>query len=202
MIGPLAAIPAKLSQMGVDPDKVFAGLTIRASDLVPGNLVPYSQIVALLAKSAEATECPHFGLLLGEEHDHRSLGPLGELMANAPTVGEALQDFVIWQMDLSRAAASYLYRSGDCFHFGYGIYERNAPGSWQVYDLTITVGRNIVSGLSGAVKPDEILICHRTPTDRSPTSGSFTAFHVSTRARTVWSCRKAPCNTRFPTPIQ
>jgi AraC-like DNA-binding protein len=131
--------------------------------------VPYSSIVALLAKAAEITECPHFGLLLGEEHDHRSLGLLGELMANAATVGEALQDFVTWQLDLSRAAASYLYRSGDSFHFGYGIYERNAPGSFQVYDLTITVGRNIVSSLSrDAVGPEEILICHRTPTNRQP----------------------------------
>ena len=169
VIGPLAAIPAKLTEMGINPDEVFAGLTIRASDLVLGNLVPYSQIVALLAKSAEVAECPHFGLLLGEEHDHRSLGLLGELMANAATVGEALQDFVTWQMDLSRAAASYLYRSGDAFHFGYGIYERSAPGSFQVYDLTITVGRNIVSEtVRDAVRPEEILICHRSPTDRQP----------------------------------
>ena len=131
--------------------------------------MPYSEIVALLAKAAEVAECPHFGLLLGEEHDHRSLGLLGELMANAATVGEALQDFVTWQMDLSRAAASYLYRSGDAFHFGYGIYERNAPGSFQVYDLTITVGRNIVSSLSrDAVRPEEILICHRSPPNRQP----------------------------------
>jgi AraC-like DNA-binding protein len=169
VIGPLAAIPAKLAQMGVGPDKVFDGLAIRPSDLVMGNLVPCSEIVALLARCAEATDCPHFGLLLGEEHDHRSLGLLGELMAYAQTLGEALQDFVNWQIDLSRAAASYLYRSGDEFFFGYGIYERNAPGSWQVYDLTIAVGRNIVSGLSqDAVKPEDILISHRAPADRQP----------------------------------
>lgn len=169
IIGPLAAIPAKLRQLGVDPAAVFTGLRIVEADLTPGNLVPYSEIVTLLARAAESTGHQTFGLELGEGHDHLALGALGQLMANAPTIGEALQDYVSMQMALSRAAASYLYRAGDTYVFGYGTYERNTPGSWQVYDLTIIVALNIVSGLSrGAIAPDEILICHRPPADRRP----------------------------------
>lgn len=169
VIGPLASIPARLRQLGVEPGVVFSGLQIAEADLIPGNLVPYSEIVALLARAADATGRQTFGLELGEGHDHLALGALGQLMANAPTLGAALQDYVSMQMALSRAAASYLYRSGDTYVFGYGTYERNTPGSWQVYDLTIVVALNIVTSLSrGAIAPDEVLICHRPPADRRP----------------------------------
>ena len=166
---PLAAIPGKLAEMGVDPDSVFAGFSMQSSDLVQGNLVPFPDAVSLLARCAEATKCPHFGLLLGEGHDHRSMGLLGEVMANAETVGEALLDMVQWQLGNSRAAASYFYHSGGPFILGYGIYESSAPGIWQAYDLAMTMGRNIISGLSaGAKKPDDILISHRPPANRQP----------------------------------
>jgi AraC-like DNA-binding protein len=169
IIGPLAEIPAQLEKMGVDSARAFAGLDIGPSDLAIGNLVPYAEILRLLANSARISDCPHFGLLLGQEHDHTSLGILGQLMANAPTLGEALQDYVNWQIGLSRAAAACLYRGGEYFSFGYGIYEREAPGSWQVYDLTIIVGLNMVASLSGGTAaPEEILICHRPPQDRRP----------------------------------
>ena len=169
VIGPLSAIPARLRQLGVEPSEVFSGLQIAEADLVPGNLVPYSEVVALLARAAEATGRQTFGLELGEGHDHLALGVLGQLMANAPTLGAALQDYVSMQMALSRAAASYLYRAGDTYVFGYGTYERNTPGSWQVYDVTIVVALNIVTSLSrGAIAPDEVLICHRPPVDRRP----------------------------------
>jgi AraC-like DNA-binding protein len=169
IIGPLAEVPALLASMGADSAKAFAGLNIGPSDLAIGNLVPYSEILKLLANAARITDYPHFGLLLGQKHDHTSLGLLGQLMANAPTLGEALRDYVNWQIGLSRAAAAYLYRGGDYFSFGYGIYEREVPGSWQVYDLTITVGLNMVASLSGGMAaPEEILICHRAPKDRRP----------------------------------
>jgi AraC-like DNA-binding protein len=164
VIGPIAGIPTLLQELGADPVEVFAGLSLRPADLVLGNLVPYTEIYRLLARSAEITDCPHFGLLLGAKHDHRSFGILGEVMANMPSLGEALREYVSWQIGYSHAGAAYLYRAGKDFVFGYGIYERDAPGSWQVYDLTITVARNMVSSLSGGlVHPDVVFICHRPP---------------------------------------
>jgi AraC-like DNA-binding protein len=169
VIGPLAEIPELLAALGADIDQVFAGLDIRPDDLTLGNLIPYSELLRLLARSAELSDCPHFGLLLGAKHDHLALGPLGQLMANMPTLGLALSEYVKWQVGYSQAGAAYLYKASENYFFGYGIYEREAPGSWQVYDLTIMVASNIVAGLTGGrVLPEEVLICHRAPAIKGP----------------------------------
>lgn len=169
IIGPLADIPAQVAAMGGDSSKVFDGSNVVASDLTIGNLVPYAEILKLLVNAAEITRCPHFGLLLGQNYDHTSLGVLGTLIANAPTLGEAFQDYVNLQIGQSRAAAVYSYQRDDTYFLGYGIYEPNNSGSWHAYDLAIAMASNMVANLSGGeAAPDEILISHRAPQDRRP----------------------------------
>ena len=44
-------------------------------------------------------------------------------MSLAPTLGDALADFVSFQIDNSRGAAAYLHRMGEDFAFGIGVYD-------------------------------------------------------------------------------
>ena len=69
-------------------------------------------------------------------------------MSFAPTLGEALADFVSFQIDNSRGAAAYLHRMGDDFALGFGVYDPDFRSSHAGYDLALTVGCNMIRKLT------------------------------------------------------
>ena len=73
------------------------------------------------------------------------------------------------QPGYSSGAAVYLRRLGPDFLFGYGIYDRTAPGAAQLYDCVLAFGCAFLRELTrGEVAPLEILFCHRQPDDTEP----------------------------------
>ena len=166
----LSDAPSLLSQFGVRLDEVTAGLSFEPAALAdPENRVPYRCLALFLERCALRTGCAHFGLLLGSRSDHRSLGFVGQLMANAPTLAAALGDMVALRNRHSPAAASYLCRSGQDWLLGYGVYDANAIGQQQIYPLIVALMANSVRGLTGgAVRPLEILLSIREPRDAAP----------------------------------
>ena len=158
-----------LATFGVPVEAVLEGLDIGLDSLHPDTFVPLSQALQILRRSAELTGCQHLGLMIGARFDHRGLGRIGGLMAHAPTLGEALRDFVGWQIGNSRAAAVYLHRIDGGFVLGYGVYDRHSAGAAQLYDLEVAVGCNFVRALSGGrAQPEAILFSHRPPVDLAP----------------------------------
>jgi AraC-like DNA-binding protein len=165
-VGPLAELVPVLDSLGVDARPLFQGLGLDASDLMPDAMITFSSGLALLDKAARMTGLPQFGAVVGARSDHRCLGPIGDLMSFAPTLGEALSDYVRVQAGISQAASAYLIPFGERFAFGFGIYDRQAPGADQAYGVAIAAGANIVRSLTGGrAQPQGVLLSHRRPPD-------------------------------------
>jgi AraC-like DNA-binding protein len=167
-VGPLEFVPALLTELGADVGKVFEGLELAPKDLVRENRVPFQAVRKLLDACARMTACSHFGLLLGSKFDHRILGLVGDLMETAPTLKEALSNYVGVQRGLSHGLCAYLNGFGDYSAFGIGIYDRHDPGSEQVYGLSMAVAANSIRRLcKGEAQLLEVRFCHRAPKDPS-----------------------------------
>jgi AraC-like DNA-binding protein len=167
-VGPLADLPALVTELGADPSFLFEGTGLTASDLRADHFIPFSLFTQLLDIAASTTGRPDISLLLGLRQAPESIGPIGRLMSYAPTLGDALTDFVSFQIANSRGAASYLHRMGDDFALGIGVYDRHFRSSTHGYDLAIAVGCSIIRRLTnGKVAPVEILMIRRDPTDPS-----------------------------------
>jgi hypothetical protein len=95
MVGPLSSVTELLRRFRINPAEVLtaAGLSATALDN-PEATIPYADVGLLLEAAAGKTRCPYFGLEVGKQIRTTSLGLVGQLMRNAPTVGVALQDFV------------------------------------------------------------------------------------------------------------
>ncbi|MFT0858590.1 AraC family transcriptional regulator ligand-binding domain-containing protein [Ancylobacter sp. G4_0304] len=147
-VGPLAALPGLLEEFGVSLDDAFAGSGIAPAELVPDARFAYPVLAALLERSAVLAHCPHLGLLVGARNDHRCLGPIGEMMASAPTLGDAFRDYIGLQIGYSRGAVVYLQNIGDDYLIGYGLYADPGTGR-QIHDLVLALGCNMVRSLTG-----------------------------------------------------
>ncbi|MDE1567470.1 AraC family transcriptional regulator [Aquabacter sp. P-9] len=169
-VSPGGALPGLLRELKLDPAPLFAGLSFGVGDVVSDASVPFSEAVMLLDRCAQAAGLPEFGLLLGLMNDHRCLGPLGDLIASAPTLGQAIADNVGYQGANSSAACAYLIPMGDLWAFGFGIYDRHLAGAEQIYAIVLATSVNMVRTLSGRQDlPLEVLFSFAPP----PQPGRF-----------------------------
>ena len=167
-VGVLAEAPKLLKELGADPAEVAAsvGIDVRVLD-DPENMIPFTVAARLLQKAAARTGCVHFGLLVGQRGDTRSLGLVGRLMRNAPTFGRALQDLVDNQRRYIRGAAIYLIARDGVAWIGYAVYQPGTEGADHLRDGAAAIGFNMMRELCGAL-PDEVLLSRRQPTDPRP----------------------------------
>jgi len=165
-IGPISELPNLLAERGISLGDVLTGTGLAREDLAAERRVPFPVALLLLRRAAEVAGDPLLGLALGARWDHRALGAVGAMMASAPTLGEALRDYVGVQIGYSQGATVYLQRVGTDFALGYGIYDRSSPGAQQAYDLVVAVGCNLVRALTGGrVRVARVLISRRQPED-------------------------------------
>jgi len=162
--GVLSELPEVLRNLGADVSTVFDGSGIDPSTLTAETRVPFNAFLKVLDRATQQTECPHLGLLIGLRFTFTIHGPIGKLMLTAPSLGQALIDFVSWQPGYSSGAIVYLYRIDDEYALGYGSYAASAPGSRLLYDAVIGVGIRMIHDLTkGEVKPIEALFSYREP---------------------------------------
>lgn len=166
-VGPAAILPAHLAELGVDPRPVFAACGLSPDGFTADLRLPFDQALALLDGAARAAGRPELGLLIGLANDHHCLDQVGALMECAPTLGDALSDYVRVHSGLSRAACAYLLPMGDCVLFGLGVYDGSVPGLDQFHTLVVAVATRIVRALSGGLaQPVEAHFSCRPPADR------------------------------------
>ncbi|MET0363510.1 MAG: AraC family transcriptional regulator [Sphingobium sp.] len=86
--------PELVASLGGDADTLIARAGIAAGDR-PGSAhrPTYSQVGILLELAAQDLDCPDFGMRLGQAQGVALFGPLGNVMRNSRTFGEAL-DYV------------------------------------------------------------------------------------------------------------
>ncbi|MBV9744035.1 MAG: AraC family transcriptional regulator [Acidobacteriia bacterium] len=176
LVGPLSSVPRLLTDFGADPEEVLsaAGLHPRALDN-PQGTIAFSAAGLLLKVAAEKTACPDFGLRVGEQIRTTSLGLVGELMRNAPTVGVAMRDFAVNQHRNAHGSVSYLYADERRAFFGYAVYQPNVPGHELICDCAAMGAFQMVCELVGVEHRHaiEVLLCRSEPEDMAPYHRAF-----------------------------
>lgn len=169
-IGALTVAPKLIRDLGADPQLALAaaGLPESAFDL-PDNTIPYAAFGRFMYVAAQITGCEHFGLRLGQVWELRSLGLLGELMRNAPTVRDALRLGFVYHHLNNQGGLMVLREYGSVAELGYAAYRPGVVGVRQICDGALATGVNYLRELCGpAWVPTEVLLAHTPPADPSP----------------------------------
>ena len=170
-VGPILAVPSRLVERGLDPVRVFAavGLDPRLMD-DPENRISFQDLGRLLAACADATGCPHFGLMAVERYDHNSLGAVGHQMRNSRTVGDALRNVQLHLHLNDRGAALYfLHLDPERVALCYTIFWHETHVTSLIYDAALAVAHKALCELCGpAWKPLTVQFAHRRPAAALP----------------------------------
>jgi AraC-like DNA-binding protein len=167
-VGPLAGIPALLQELGVETDEVLEGLEIRREDLFIDNRIPFRSALGVLDRCAQASGCDHFGALLGTRFEFSAFGLIAEALKCAPTLRDAIEDFVSVQAGFSQGLCWYFVPFDDCAAFGVAIYDRHHKGKEQLYGFNVAFAVNGIRAVSdGNVDPIEVHFNHRAPGDQA-----------------------------------
>ena len=150
-LGVAKEIAPTLRDLGVDPDPVVreAGLDPRLFD-DGTNVIPHAALGRLLTLCVARTNCPHFGLLVGQRATILSLGMVGRLMQHSETVGDAMRALVSNLSIQNRGAVPSLTIIGDTALFTFSVYQPEAESADQVSDGSLAVAVNALRALCGS----------------------------------------------------
>jgi AraC-like DNA-binding protein len=170
-VAPLLAIPVILGEHGVDPAGVLAtvGLDARLFD-DPENRVSFGDLGRLLDVCAKETNCAHFGLLIGQRFTLDSLGVLGRLMRNCPTLRDALRAATLHLHVHDRGAVSLTLDFGDGLAaLGYSLIAGKTPTAEQILDGALAMQYLLLRDLCGRRwNPVRIQFSHGRPAKVAP----------------------------------
>jgi AraC-like DNA-binding protein len=169
-IGASLSIPAVLSRLGADPAKVLAeaGFDLHLFDN-PETRISFAARGRLVCHCAEATGCDHFGLLVGQQNDLKSMGLVGLLVRYSPDVKTALRSLVRHFHLHAHGAVMELARDGDIAELRFAIYHPNVVGASHVGDASVATMFNIMNTLCGPHwTPAEVQFALRGPKDVRP----------------------------------
>jgi AraC-like DNA-binding protein len=167
-VGFLSCLPELLRRFGVDPLEVLAAAGLSASALEnPDGTIPYRAMGLLSQLSCEKTRCSYFGLEIGRQIQTKTLGLLGELMRNSPTLRVALQNFAINQHRNAHGGVTYLLEDKTQAFFGYAVYQPNVPGQYLICDAAAMGAFTIFCELAGTRQASalEVLLARSEPRD-------------------------------------
>lgn len=170
-VGPILAIPDILTELGVSPQRAFtqAGVDLRLFQ-DPENRIQIETLGRLFETCVALTGCRHFGLLVGERFDLKGFGPLGYLLRNSATVGEAIRSLLLHLHLHDRGAAPVLLAPDPaCVILGYSVYRHGTPALAQILDGAIAIGYRILTELCGPTwKPLRVQFSHSRPARVAP----------------------------------
>jgi len=193
-MAPFLGVPSLLAGFGLDPAAIIAeaGMGIGLFD-EPEHDVPFRTLGRLLALGAERSGCPHFGHLIGEQVGLDALGLIGQLADNAPNVGAALHELILYLHLHDRGAVPALWICEDRAVVAYVVYEAGIPGIEQIYDTAVAITFNVIKTLCGAgFEPLEVRFSRPAPADVEPyrrlyhTQLSFGAEHSAVVFAAHW----------------
>ena len=142
----------------------------------PSNRISYEGVLRLLNEAAVRTRCPHIGLLLGRMWRTSDLGLLGELVRHAPTVGAALQEFVVNHHLNSEGALAFVVQRDRVVDWGYAVYVPLAGSYSQLYDGALAALVSFLRELCGdSWSPAAVFLSHSAPADVAPYRQYFRA---------------------------
>lgn len=176
-VGIASSTAAVLRDLGVDPAVVFeeAGLPAALFD-DPENIISFTDLGRLLAVASRVARCPHFGLLVGERSNASSLGLVGFILKNCPTVGKSIEALIRHIHHHDRAAVTSMATVGDLAIMSYAIQLPEVESLSQIYDGAIAAAFRVLRDLCGPRwQATEVLLARRKPADIAPYERFFRA---------------------------
>jgi AraC-like DNA-binding protein len=149
----LRAFPELVADLGGDPASLMEQVGIDPASLSgDGSGATYRQLVHLMELAAEALLCPDFGMRLGAlQSGDRSFGPLGMVMKNSRTFGEAL-DYV-GKHAFAHSLAARIWQKpvqpGGSLFSGHDILLDGVPNKSQAVEQIMLVGHLAAVGITG-----------------------------------------------------
>jgi AraC-like DNA-binding protein len=147
----LRFFPDLVRTLDGDPEQLMAKVGIQAGDVLSAGEVTYRQVLDLLELAATTLRCPDFGLRLATLQSGRVFGPLGAVMRNSRTFGEALDYVISHSAAHSQAARIWLRRWPEhaAVFVGHDILLDNAPLRSQAMELLLLVGHLSANEITG-----------------------------------------------------
>ena len=136
---------------------------------------PLEDIGRLFDTCVRLTDCDHFGLLVGARFDLGGFGPLGLLLRNSASVGDALRSLLLHLHLHDRGAAPVLLApSPSTVLLGYSVYRRETSAIPQIYDAALAIAHRILRELCGSSwKPRRVQFSYRRPRNTTPYTQVF-----------------------------
>ncbi len=165
----LAGYAALVAEMGGDAPALWREAGLAARDLrTPDEdrYLSHAKVELLLERTAEALDCPHFALLLGQRLSLSMLGLIGFVMQQSPTVGAALAELQAHFYLLVRGSALELQMHGERHVRMYFVVHdtRALPSVRCTAELCLSAGLQIMRRLCGAHwSPLEVGFAHARP---------------------------------------
>jgi AraC-like DNA-binding protein len=169
-IAPTMAVPSLLSEHGVDPVPLLAEFDLTPAHFdEPDYTLSFHARSQLLARCAQVTRCPHFGLLVGQRAGLGSFGLLGYLMQSAPDLRTALELCVRHFGLHNPNSTSTLVVRRSLATFNHTLFELGIEGRAQVIDLTVGIMINVLRTLRGpGANPIGVRVAHARPRAVAP----------------------------------
>ena len=170
-IGPVLPLQGILREHGVDLSDVLLKLGIDPQLFDnPDNWLALRQLGRLLEECATLTKCRHIGLLLAQRFTVDSLGILGRLLRNAPTLRDALRIGSVHLTANDRGAISLTLNLGDELSaLGYALFEGALPTADYILDGAMGIQFLLLRELAGPEwRPKVVQLSHKQPRDIAP----------------------------------
>ncbi|WP_448680663.1 AraC family transcriptional regulator ligand-binding domain-containing protein [Pseudomonas nicosulfuronedens] len=175
--GPVRALPQVITALGGNPQCVFKAADIDLSRFVSDHeqRLDYVETARLFATAIGHTRCPHLGMLVGRNVSLDYLGPVGQLMRSAATVGDALHDLVTHAQLHDRGSALMLLPlTGQFSLLGYVIQRHDLADPKPLIDTAVMIGLQIMRELLGPTwTPVRVQLAYRKPADSVPYLRAF-----------------------------
>jgi AraC-like DNA-binding protein len=169
-IGPLIALPVVLAELGVAPLQAYSQAGISPGSFEdPDNRVPLATASRLLEVCAELSQRSDFGLLVGARCTLANFGALGELMRNAPSIGDALRMLLLHLHFYDRGAIPVMLSAqASSVFLGYQLQHPGLSGGSQLQDAAVAISSRILRELCGqAWTPQAVQFSHHQPDSRA-----------------------------------
>lgn len=167
-VGPIQPLADLLREHGLKPDEVLASVGLPTTILDdPENWISFSHLSNLLQACSALPGASNCGLQVGSRFRLDSLGLLGQLMKNSPTLRDALRLGALHLNLHDRGALSLTLDLGDEFSaLGYALFDGTLGAAEEILDGAIAMQFLLLRELCGPEwKPAVVQFSHRPPAD-------------------------------------
>lgn len=147
---------------GGDADRILGQARLAVTDIAnPDASLDLAAYCAMFEQAARQTGVDDFGLRFGRNYQLERMGPLGQLLVNAPTLGAALHQLCKYFAAVQDHSSLTLRAEGDLLSLEYQIRDGRIAARRQDAELSIAIFNNIFRRCFGpSWSPEEIHFEH------------------------------------------